>query len=70
MGFSFRKSKKIGKNTRINLSKSGVSLSTGVKGARVSVNKKGTRKTFSIPGTGIRYTKYSSHGSKKPKTKK
>ena len=42
MGFTFRKSIKIGKNTRINLSsKGGVGISTGVKGARVSVNKQG-----------------------------
>ena len=44
MGFTFRKSVKIGKNTRVNFSsKGGVGISTGVKGARVSVNKKGTR---------------------------
>lgn len=44
MGFTFRKSIKIGKNTRINLSsKGGVGISTGVKGARISTNKQGTR---------------------------
>lgn len=44
MGFSFRKSIKIGKNTRINLSsKGGVGFSTGVKGARVSVNRQGAK---------------------------
>ena len=41
MGFSFRKSIKLGKHTKLNISKSGVSVSTGVKGARVSVNNKG-----------------------------
>ncbi|MDU5545056.1 MAG: DUF4236 domain-containing protein [Clostridium perfringens] len=44
MGFSLRKSLKIGKNTRVNLSsRSGVGLSTGRKGMRVSVNKNGIR---------------------------
>jgi len=62
MGFRFRKSVKIGKNTRLNLSKSGIGLSTGVKGARVSVNQKGTRTTLSAPGTGLSYTSYRSHG--------
>ncbi|MCR1953184.1 DUF4236 domain-containing protein [Clostridium sp. DSM 100503] len=44
MGISFRKSIKIGNNTRINLSsKGGLGISTGVKGARISTNKQGTR---------------------------
>lgn len=44
MGLSFRKSIKIGKNTRINLSsKGGVGISTGVKGARISSNQQGTK---------------------------
>lgn len=61
MSLRFRKSIKVGKNTRINLSKSGVGVSTGVKGARVSVNQKGVRKTLSVPGTGISHVSYSSH---------
>lgn len=56
MGFRLKKSIKIGKNSKINLSKSGIGFSTGVKGARVSVGPKGVRKTASIPGTGISYT--------------
>lgn len=63
MGLSFRKSIKIGKNTRINLSKSGVGLSTGVKGARISVGPKGVRKTIGIPGTGIYHTEQKSWSS-------
>jgi hypothetical protein len=35
MGFSFRKKIKVGKNSGFNLSGSGISFSTGVKGARV-----------------------------------
>ncbi|MGN1370190.1 MAG: DUF4236 domain-containing protein [Aristaeellaceae bacterium] len=57
MGFRFRKSVKLGKHTRINLSKSGVGVSTGVKGFRVGVGPRGVRTTASIPGTGVSYTK-------------
>lgn len=38
MGFSFRKSKKIAPGLRLNLSKSGLGLSAGVRGARVGKN--------------------------------
>lgn len=41
MGISFRKSKKVGNNVKLNASKSGIGISAGVKGARVGVNKKG-----------------------------
>jgi Protein of unknown function (DUF4236) len=41
MGFSFRKSKKIAPGLRLNVSKSGLGLSAGVRGARVSKNTKG-----------------------------
>src|SRR3712207_6887606 len=44
MGLNYRKSFKIGKNTRVNVSKTGgIGISTGTKGVRVSVNKKGVR---------------------------
>lgn len=57
MGFSFRKSVSVGKNTKVNLSsKSGIGVSSGVKGARVSVNKNGIR---FYGGKGVfRFTKY------------
>ena len=64
MGHSFRKSFKIGKNSRINISRAGgVGFSTGGKGFRVSTNAKGTRVTGSIPGTGVRYQKSVVKGS-------
>lgn len=64
MSFQFRKSKKIAPGTRLNVGKKSAGISTGVKGARVSVNSKG-RATFSanIPGTGIRYRKSVKIGS-------
>ena len=55
MGFRFRKSKKIGP-VNLNLSKSGVGASVGVKGYRVTKTANGrVRRTASIPGTGISY---------------
>ena len=56
MGFRFNKSIRIGKNFRVNLSKSGIGYSFGVKGYRVTKTAKGNiRQTASIPGTGISY---------------
>lgn len=58
MGFTYRKSKNIGSGVRLNTGKKSVGLSSGVKGARVSVNSKGRAGiSLSIPGTGIRYRK-------------
>lgn len=57
MSIQFRKSKKIGP-FRLTASKSGLSVSAGVPGARVSVNSRGdVRRTVSLPGTGIYSTK-------------
>ena len=70
MGLSFRKSIKIGKNTRINLSKTGgIGISTGVKGATVSANQKGIRASAGTGG--IRYSKsFSFDSSKRKKVEK
>lgn len=55
MGMRFRKSFG-GKHFRVTLSKSGVGYSGGVKGARITRTASGrTRKTASIPGSGISY---------------
>ncbi len=55
MGFRFRKSVKIAPGVKINLSKSGGSLSLGGRGATVNIGSRGVRSTYSIPGTGISY---------------
>ena len=56
MGFRYRKSINLGGGFRINLSKSGIGYSWGVKGYRITKTAKGTtRRTASIPGTGISY---------------
>jgi hypothetical protein len=41
----------------MNLSKSGPSVSFGVRGAHVTVGKSGVRQTIGIPGTGVFYTR-------------
>ena len=65
MGLRFRKSIKLGKNTRLNVGKKSVGISTGVKGARVSFNSSGRRtKSVGIPGTGLSYVS-TSGGRKK-----
>ncbi len=40
----------------VNLSKSGPSLTMGMRGAHVTFGRSGIRKTVGIPGTGIYYT--------------
>ncbi len=60
MGLNFRKSISLGKGLKLNLSKSGPSISFGKSGFRQSVNLKGqTRTSVGIPGTGVYYTKTS-----------
>jgi hypothetical protein len=68
MGLSFHKSIKIGKNTRLNFSKNGgIGISTGVKGARVSVNKQGVR--TSVGKNGVYYRKQASWNSLEGKSR-
>jgi hypothetical protein len=50
MWWSFRRSKNVGKRSRVTASKSGLSASTGVKGARISVSKRGARSSFKMFG--------------------
>lgn len=65
MGMRFRKSFKLG-GARVNISKSGFGYSFGGLGARITKTSNGrTRRTLSIPGTGISYV--SESGSKKTK---
>ena len=64
MGFSYRKSVKMGP-FRVTASKSGISYSAGVKGVRVTKRANGkVQTTLSAPGTGIRYTTTSTSSSR------
>lgn len=68
MGFRYRKSINIGGGFRINLSKSGIGYSWGVKGYRITKTAKGTiRKTASIPGTGLSYVEETSNNKENEK---
>lgn len=56
MGFRFRRSLRLAPGLRINLSKSGASLSVGGRGATVNFGPRGTRLTVGLPGTGLSYS--------------
>ena len=63
MGFSFRKSKSLGAGFKLNLSKnSGIGISGGIKGLRLSVNQKEAR--FSASKNGLYYRKTKSLNTK------
>jgi tetratricopeptide (TPR) repeat protein len=63
MGFRFHKSISILPGVRINLSKSGPSLSVGKPGSTVNIGGKGIRTTVGAPGTGMSYTTQKSWGA-------
>ena len=56
MGFHFRRSARLFPDVRLNASKSGLSASFGIRGAWLTVGKRGTRATIGLPGTGISYS--------------
>lgn len=58
MGVRYRKSIKIVKGARVNVSKSGLSLSLGGAGHSVNYSSKGKKVTVGIPGSGISYSTY------------
>lgn len=56
MGFRVQKSFRVAKGVRINVSKTGVGMSVGTRGARYSAHSSGrTTRTVGIPGSGLRY---------------
>jgi hypothetical protein len=65
MGFRFRRSVRILPGVRINLSGSGASVSLGARGFHYTIGPKGTRVTAGIPGTGLSWTEYSAHASRR-----
>jgi hypothetical protein len=58
MGFRFRRTFKIIPGVRLNVSKSGTSISVGARGAHYTISGKGTRITAGIPGSGLSWTQY------------
>lgn len=65
MGWIFRKSVKVAPGLRANFSKSGVSISVGVKGARITRGKNGVTTSVGIPGSGLYHRSYSSYSKLK-----
>ena len=65
MGLRFRRSMTLCKGVRLNFGKTGMSISSGVKGFRQTYNLNTGKKTTTVglPGTGIYYT--TSEGGKK-----
>lgn len=57
MGLRFQKSVKIAKGVKVNVSKSGASLSLGGKGKSLNIGKSGVRGSVGLPGTGLSYSK-------------
>ena len=51
----------------LNISKSGISLSFGVTGAKFTIGPKGHRRTLGITGTGLFYTDHKSWSKTKKK---
>lgn len=62
MGFRFRKSIKVLPGIKVNIGKTGIGVSAGVKGAHIGVNKRGTYTDVGIPGTGISSFNYLDKG--------
>lgn len=56
MGLRVRKIFKLAPGIRLNLSKSGGSVSVGGKGFTVNLGPKGTRGTVGLPGSGVSYS--------------
>ena len=56
-GFQLQRRITLGKNIWLNISKSGVGVSVGLMGVRVSSGPRGTHLNVDLPGTGLRYRK-------------
>ena len=66
MSWTFRKRVKIIPGVHLNLSKSGISTTIGVRGASLNIGKRGTYLNTGIPGTGISHRTRISNSSPPP----
>ena len=57
MGFRLQRRISLGKFVRLNISKSGVGVSVGITGLRISRGPRGTHFSIGLPGTGLSYRK-------------
>ncbi|MCL6613235.1 MAG: DUF4236 domain-containing protein [Firmicutes bacterium] len=65
MSFRFRKSIRLAKGVRLNLSKGGLGLSLGGRGFRVGVGPRGVYTSAGIPGTGLYSINYLGKGERR-----
>jgi hypothetical protein len=63
MGLRFFRRVRIAPGISVNFSRSGPSLSLGVRGAHVTLGRRGITKTIGLPGTGVFYTSRSGYHS-------
>ena len=68
MGFRLQRRIRLGKFIHLNISKSGVGFSAGVRGLRISHGPSGTHFTAGLPGTGLSYRKKIKGKSNRSKT--
>ncbi len=61
MGFRFRKSLGLLPGVKLNISKSGGSISLGGKGFSYNLGPKGNKATVGLPGSGMSYSSYASN---------
>ncbi|MGI3902547.1 MAG: DUF4236 domain-containing protein [Janthinobacterium lividum] len=61
MSFRFRKAVRLFPGVRLNLSKSGMSVSVGGPGATVNFSRRGQTVTLGLPGTGLSYSQHFPH---------
>ena len=70
MGIRFRKSMNLAPGVRLNLSKSGLGVSVGRRGARFGVGPRGPYTSFGIPGTGFYTIDYLGKGGTPRRTRR
>ena len=63
MGLRFYKRVHLFPGLSVNVSRSGPSLTVGVRGAHVTVGRTGVTRTVGLPGTGIYYTSHRGYHS-------
>lgn len=63
MGLRFYRRVHLFPGVSVNVSRSGPSLTVGVRGAHVTVGRKGVTRTVGLPGTGIYYTSHTGYHS-------
>lgn len=65
MGFRFRRSVSLFPGIRLNIGKTGIGVSAGIKGARVGVGSRGAYTSVGVPGTGVSMLNYMGKGKKR-----